>query len=188
MNKYAKALIAGAMALALAACASQGQKSASPIQGVEGKTVYTQRNLWIDRDEHLATNYAVGRRLPVNSAVEIVDTSAREMIVRVADSGREFTLANIPKYTKKDIRAIYERYFGPSRVDLGRFSAAERRAIDNGDIVEGMSKEAVLVARGYPPAHETPTLELDAWKYWRSRYDTILVRFDDNDRVSGIKN
>ena len=32
-----------------------------------------------------------------------------------------------------------------------------------------MSKDAVLMAYGYPPDHKTPKLEDDTWSYWLGR-------------------
>lgn len=185
MSDRAKLLLACGLALVLTACAGT-RTATSPIQDVEGRTVYTQRNMWINGDEHLATNYRAGWLLPANSRVRIADTSGQEIIVEVVDGGERFTLANIPEYTKLDMQGIYDRYFGSGTVDLGRFPGDVRQAIEEGEIVTGMSKDAVLIARGYPPAHETPSLERDAWKYWRGRYNTVLVRFN-NDRVSSIK-
>lgn len=40
--------------------------------------------------------------------------------------------------------------------------------IRQGRLVRGMTKDQTLLARGYPPAHRTPNLELDEWIY----YDT----------------
>ena len=36
------------------------------------------------------------------------------------------------------------------------------RRIKNGVLRFGMTKEQVLMSRGYPPAHETPSLDFDA--------------------------
>jgi hypothetical protein len=41
-------------------------------------------------------------------------------------------------------------------------------AIRAGRLVQGMTKEQTLIARGYPPAHRTPSLEANEWIY----YDT----------------
>jgi len=49
-----------------------------------------------------------------------------------------------------------------------------------------MSKEAVILAIGYPPEHVTPTLESNTWKYWRTRFATQLVSFVDG-KVVDIK-
>jgi len=51
----------------------------------------------------------------------------------------------------------------------------------------GMSKEGVVFAIGYPPPHETPRLEGDQWRYWKRRFDSILVHFE-NGRVTRIVN
>ena len=49
-----------------------------------------------------------------------------------------------------------------------------------------MSKKAVLVALGHPPAHATPSLESDEWKYWKSRWNTMIVIFK-NGKVAAIR-
>lgn len=49
-----------------------------------------------------------------------------------------------------------------------------------------MSKDAVLVAIGYPPITRTPTLESDDWTYWSNRFNTFIVYFE-NGKVSRIK-
>lgn len=171
----------------LAALAVVAGCGTSPIKRTEGKTVYTQINLWVNGDEHLTTNYRAGWRLPVNSKVRILDTSGDAIDVRVADSGRTFAITNVAKYSGQNIQSIYDRYFAPSPHDLDGFGRSEAQAIRNGKVEEGMRKQAVIAARGYPPAHQTPSTDADQWKYWRTRFNTILVRFD-NGRVSTIKN
>lgn len=49
----------------------------------------------------------------------------------------------------------------------------------------GMTKEAVAIAMGHPPAHETPSLESDQWMYWLHRFDRLRVDFE-NGKVSNI--
>lgn len=167
-----------AMAL-LAGCAP------SPIKHTEGTSAVTQINMWSYKGKLETTNYAVDTFIPVNSQVEILDTSGKAIAFRVQETGQQVTLVNIAKYTKLSIDEIYDRYFGSQPVSLSEFSKLERDAIEEGGIAEGMSKEAVLVARGYPPAHETPSLDRDSWRFWQSRFDTIEVRFEDG-KVSDI--
>jgi hypothetical protein len=64
-----------------------------------------------------------------------------------------------------------------------RFSEKEKRNIKLGEIEVGMSKDAVLMAYGYPPAHRTPSLESDQWVYWLNRFVNRPVVFRDG-RVS----
>jgi len=47
-----------------------------------------------------------------------------------------------------------------------KFNGEEKENIKKGTIAEGMSKEAVLMAYGYPPSHRTAALASDEWAYW----------------------
>lgn len=149
----------------------------SPIEHLEGEAAITQLNMWHYRNQHETTNYQVDNLIPVNSRVDILDTSGDEIEFRVVETGEVVTLANVERYTGEGIAEIYERYFGDSLVDLNQFTDAEREAIEEGDVELGMSKDAVLIARGYPPAHETPSLDNNRWRYWRTRFDTENVHF-----------
>ena len=50
-----------------------------------------------------------------------------------------------------------------------------------------MTKAQVLMAIGYPPAHETPSLDSPQWTYWRNRWDRFQVFFD-GDKVARVLN
>jgi len=180
--KFTKFMIALFATVVLAGCAGK-----SPIPQTEGKTATTQINMWSYKGEIETTHYAVDTLIPVNSEVQILDTTGKTITFLVKDAGMEVTLVNKAKYTGMGIEGIYDRYFGDSKVSMSGFTKLERDAIENGRIVEGMSKDAVLVARGYPPAHETPSLEGDYWRYWQSRFDTIIVQFEDG-KVVNIRN
>jgi len=180
--KFTKIIVALFATAILAGCAGK-----SPIPQKEGKTAVTQINMWSYKGKLETTHYAVDTLIPVNSEVQIMDTSSKTITFRVVDTGMEVTLVNKQKYTGMGIDGIYDRYFGDSKVNLSKFNDLEREAIENGRVVPGMSKDAVLVARGYPPAHRTPSLESDSWRYWQSRFNTIVVNFEDG-KVVNIRN
>ncbi|MCP1726894.1 hypothetical protein J2T60_000859 [Natronospira proteinivora] len=165
----------------LAACGGP-----SPIEHVEGNRAYTQVNLWFDGNRSIATNYQVSTRVPINTEVEIRDTSADVIVIHVPSMNQDIHLENVPGYTELDISGLYDRYFGDSPADLSGFDASTREAIENGEVREGMSRDAVLKARGYPPAHETPTLDEDRWTYWRNRFARQIVHFS-GDEVSELE-
>ena len=50
----------------------------------------------------------------------------------------------------------------------------------------GMSREGVILAVGYPPEHQTPSLEADQWSYWRNSHSRFQVYFVGG-LVSGIQ-
>jgi len=61
-----------------------------------------------------------------------------------------------------------------------------QRAVGAGKVAIGMTQEQVIVSLGYPPAHETPSLEAERWKYWYGNFDTFLVVWDDQLRVREV--
>ena len=79
------------------------------------------------------------------------------------------------------------RYFGPNCPDLTALSDADRAGIQQGQVFQGMSKQGVILAIGYPPEHATPSLDSDQWSYWRNSHSRFLVYFVDG-VVSGIQN
>jgi hypothetical protein len=132
-----------------------------------------------------ATNYQVGILIPVNSEVTM-DAINRKQIAFIY-RGQKIILRNIPKYTGLDIGAIAKRYFSMKKVDLSQFTKQEQKAIKSAQVVNGMSKKAVIVSLGTPPAHVTPNLDMDQWKYWRTRFSTFFVTFENGKVISNPK-
>ncbi len=174
-------------ALALVGCSKQFTDAEGLPSFVKiGATYYTQVGLFYEKGRYRTTNYGVGIFLPVNTAVKLVEFGTKDFIVEVAGTGEKVEIENVPKFTSWQLAEAFKMLFGPDMVSLLEFNAAERKNIEAGSIAPGMRKSAVIVARGYPPSHETPSLLRDQWKYWKNRWDTIIVSFK-NDRVVDIK-
>lgn len=62
-----------------------------------------------------------------------------------------------------------------------------RAAVKTGRIRAGMTRDQVIAAVGYPPAHQTPTLEATFWKYWYSSFGSYQVEWDEKGRVKDVK-
>ena len=175
--------------------------------------MYAQQNMYIMVGKYGhryvdATNYALGTLIPVNSKITLKDVNSNQF--SFVYQGQVIILKNIPKYTGLNISQLAERYFAPKQVDLSKFSAVEKAVIAKpqgamipGHVVRhgpfgfsqtggygvteikaGMSKAAVLAARGYPPIHGTQSLEANTWKYWETRHETTLINFENNKVVS----
>ena len=67
-----------------------------------------------------------------------------------------------------------------------RADAAVREAIRDGRLLPGMTKGEALMARGYPPAHRTPSINGDEWLYYSQRSLCERVRFVDG-RIASIE-
>lgn len=59
-------------------------------------------------------------------------------------------------------------------------------AIKSARVANGMTREQVIMALGWPIASENPHLDLKTWRYWLWSFDEFQVRFDDAGRVSEV--
>lgn len=173
----------------------------------EQKVMYTQVNMWyVDKRykqadttqaitgtkkqneglkaNHLieATNFKRDHLIPINSQVEIVEID-KNAIFFIYDK-KMIALKNIKKYTKMRTAELSARTFGEAKVDLSMYSPERRAEIEQGVVTEGMSKATVLLTRGYPPAHKTPDLKADNWRYWNGRSNSRMYHFAE-DRYTG---
>jgi hypothetical protein len=140
--------------------------------------------MWAQQGQHESTNYRKGQFIPINTQVTIKSSSGETIRFQVPSMDNyTVTMINVPEYTGGGIEKLFKRTFGPEKVELDKFSDNVREAITNGNIIEGMSKDAVILARGYPPKHETPSLESSRWKYWTSTFGTRVVKFEDGSVV-----
>lgn len=162
------------------------------LNQLSGKTLYTQVGMWYYLDKRsqmmttVSTNYSTGTYIPVNSRVTLTREYDRHGVYFTYKDNL-VRLINNKKHSRTDTGELLYRLFDMKKVDLGRFSEAEKKAIAKGKVEQGMSKEAVRISRGYPPAHVTPSLESDSWKYWESRFDSTLVNFENGKVASIIK-
>lgn len=172
------------ISLCLAAlCATPTTAKEKPKTSQE--KLYTQFSLMYEKNVHRTTNYRKGVLLPVNSEVLLLKKTGKSIVVAL-EGGQQLTIENIENYSGENIDGIFARTLSAQKVDLTPFSEMERNAIAAGEVKVGMSKKAVIVAIGYPPKHKTPSLQSNQWRYWRNRFGTFVVHFE-NDRVSEIQ-
>ncbi len=145
---------------------------------------YTQLNMWTEKGLVFSTNYKRGALIPLNTKVFISNVSSDTIVFSFGSA--DLKLINVEKHSRMNIEKLLNRTFKPQPKDLAPFSPLEKTAIENGDVTPGMSKQAVVLARGYPPANHTPSLELNAWRYWQHRFNTINVVFKHNKVVKII--
>lgn len=152
----------------------------------KGDKLYTQFSFFYEGDHHITTNYRKGILVPINTEVEFVKSSRKRISVKIPSYEATVNIENEEGYSGEKIDGIFKRMFARELVKLDSFTEAEQSQIKKGLVAEGMSKEAVIKAMGYPPKHKTPSLNMDQWRYWKNRFDTQLVYFE-NGKVSSIQ-
>ncbi len=69
---------------------------------------------------------------------------------------------------------------------LATYSPAVRKAIQNGQIMVGMTKEQVIMSLGYPMTNENPRLDAPFWRYWWSSWGEYKVHWNGAGRISEV--
>ena len=172
------------MSLMLAAAGSLAFSAAGLAK--DGGTYYTKVNIWYEKpDKILSTNYHKGTVIPAGTEVEVLKRG-KKISFREKESGDKFTLVQVKKFTDVSKDELFDRHFSEQNPLKGKeynsFSEMEKKNIKDGELEDGMSKAAVIMAYGYPPTHRTPSLDDNTWVFWRNRFANFPLRFK-NDRI-----
>lgn len=171
--------------LIFAALTMIGTTFTSVVAAEDDPIYFTQHGFYADHGKHLTTNYHVGTFIPVNTRVKITHISNSRMSIELVDQGnKEIHIVNMRKHTRKTMREIQPRMFGTTEVDLSKVSEEYQYGIKNGKFTVGMTKDLILLAYGYPPAHATPSINANQWTYWKNRWNRIVLTFQDNKLTS----
>lgn len=170
----------------------------------KGKKIYTAYNLWYEEgkeDSLYCINYKRGKFIPAGTEVKKIKYARRSLGAGIGQRRSEEIYAitfktahNKKKYYVKiqntfhpgeSLRSYAKLMFTDKNFDqlTEGMNKAEIDSIKKGILTTGMSKEAVLVAYGYPPEHKTYSLENDVWIYWTSRYRYKRIKFDKNGKT-----
>lgn len=155
------------------------------VTPVVGQTYYTRFTFRDEGDKYVATNYARGTVVPINTAVTVVSMSGDKMRLKLNDSGRTITVENQKKYTLKSLPEFARLMLAKEMTPLDKLPPEVAQAVRDGELHKGMTKELALMTRGYPPAHETPSTEGNRWVYWSSRFIKVTVLFADGRLTEG---
>jgi hypothetical protein len=161
----------------------KGPEIASPMTG---QTRYLCCNLYYEKTKTTDLGAQVGTKIPFGTRVH-VDRVYRDAIDFTPEGHPTISVA----YKYGDKAVPFDRYVdellvdGDPRTKLRKVPAKRVDAIETGRVEAGMTKDQVLMARGIPPAHRTPSLDSPTWTYWQNRWDTMVVYFtgDKVDRI-----
>jgi len=116
--------------------------------------------------------------IPINSKVKLLSLSKKKMALAL-DDGRTVTFINTAKYTKRKLSTIASELLSPAPIPIEQLDTSVKEAVEEGQLMLGMSKDQVIMARGYPPRHKTPTLDQNTWTFWSSRFVQRTLKFKD---------
>lgn len=153
------------------------------VNTIENKTYYTNVNIWVEYPKDIpSTNFHKGTMIPAGTKVEV--TYCRRGKIKFTSEGVTYTLVHSRKHSRIKFQELFDRYFSENDImakggSFSKLTKKEQENVKSGVIDIGMSKDAVLMAYGYPPTHMTPSLSGGAWTYWKSRARRVIVHFKD---------
>ncbi len=192
------------LAMLFACAGQQGSPPATPQSGLSSKSatgeqpapsqLFTAYNIWIVSSHNMkCINYKHGNNfLPAGTPVQKVkigeEERPRQEYISFETLGDKkifqiyYTPSWHPGKTIDDFKKIMftTKTFQEMTTDL---SKREIDAIKAGQIVDGMTAKAVLIAYGCPPEHRTPSLDRKIWVYWSNKFTSFNVCFDDDQKT-----
>jgi hypothetical protein len=186
MSRFIHLFVVLIAAIAIVGCGKKLNEATMPIGIKTGNIYYTQVSLQYEKGRHLTTNYRKGVLVPINTKVQLDKITGDDIFLEILPDHSKLRIENIEKHTGDSTVQAFSKLLNKNKLDLNRFSKTEREHILAGKVTKGMSKQAVLAAIGYPPITETPSLQMNEWTYWNSRFNRFIIGFN-NDRISEIK-
>ncbi|MCB9634519.1 MAG: hypothetical protein H6721_20540 [Sandaracinus sp.] len=155
-----------------------------------GGPVFLLTNLHPDaRRTIYSVNYTAppgGQVLPMCTPVRIDRVAPREIRFTDLQSNRRYRYI-VHRSSRAPVEQHVQRYFGSACADISAMTPEDQSGIQQGQIYQGMTKQGVILAVGFPPEHRTPSLDGDVWRYWRNKVNSFEVYFT-NGVVTGIRN
>ena len=159
-----------------------------------GKTVHPKVNIHAEAkggDYHFYSTNHIGLPvvIPVGADLVVVEVEASDITFRYSKENVALKLEYVEKHNRMPIGAWLDREFSMTPVALpSGLTDKERDAIKKGEAQVGMSREALFLAIGYPPASLTPSDKASHLIYEKKRFNKVEFIFDDKDHLLTIKN
>ena len=149
----------------------------------EGGIYYTRCNFYHEKGRHLTTNYSRGAMVPINTEVKVLSKGGKNLLLETG--GQVVKIENVEDFSHRSIDQIASRMLSPTPIPLDRLGQTTAGFITSGQLRLGMTKEQVLMTRGYPPGHETHDVTSDRWIYWTSRFVKQTLLFQNGRLIRG---
>lgn len=167
-----------------------------PLREMEGRFYFLGSNLHADlgNNKVSSVNYQVrGDLIPWGTEVRVVRMGRRSLVFEDVAKRRQYrygfhwkTRTTVP--LSEHLKRVFLENVDELKQQVGAMSDLDRDGIYEGRVKPGMSREAVLVAIGYPPefANRRELLAAREWLYWINRFERMVVGFGRDGLVNRI--
>ncbi|MBW1643063.1 MAG: SHOCT domain-containing protein [Deltaproteobacteria bacterium] len=177
---------------------SFAQDSSVQKEGADPEPIYyTAYNIWKWPSYHMKCINYKGSRKMISAGTQVIEPKivksedsfgdyVKVIRFKTVNSNKIFKIFFTKKYHPgKTIHDYLDYMFTTKKFEelTAGLSDNEISAIKSGAILDGMSKEAVLICYGPPPEHATHSLDSRIWTYWKNKKNIEKIAFNSNNRT-----
>lgn len=153
-----------------------------------GSTMYTTHGFFTEKGKSYTTNYRAGICIPRGSKITVIKVTKKyaDILVDRFNIGK-VRLFNPVKHSRLSTEMYLNRMLSKKALGFRKYAKKKRDYIQSCRLSVGMSKNEVIASVGYPPAHVTPTIEMNQWKYWKKRFNTEMLYFSKSNNLQTIQ-
>lgn len=135
-----------------------------------------------------STNYiGVPDKFPAGTRLRVVEVDGDEVVLFDPKSAREIHIEYVEKHNLMSVNAWFGETFSDTPVALPPLSADEKDSVANCRAQVGISRAALFLAIGYPPASLTPARGGLALTYDWKRFNRRVITLDANGKVTAVR-
>jgi hypothetical protein len=157
----------------------------------KGDKLQALANLHPDLNRHLlyTINYQLPSLIPVCADVTVTEVHGKSLYFLYQEQEFELKYDSFSKDAGVSFQKAAQTYLGPAcdKAKMQTLGKLDQEGIRIGRPKVGMTREGVLFAMGRPPFHVNPNLDVPEWHYWKNRFATELVEFDEQGKVIEIQ-
>jgi hypothetical protein len=162
------------------------RKAADQFAPIEGREFYLCCNMRFNANHEASdANYAypeAGTMLAAGTKLKITSVSLRSIAFQLEGQSATYSLDFRFGTKALSAKAYFLQYIlreADPTTALLTWTPRIVEAVRAGRVVNGMTREQTLMARGYPPFHRTAGIDADVWIYYHTRVLVDRVRFVD---------
>lgn len=170
--------------------AGAGQTAQAPR--LEGRAVYTRVCLHTEYRggvyKAYSTNHiGVPDKFPAGTQLQVLEIDSDEVKLLDPKTKRKIAIKFVQKHNLMPIGEWFAETFSEAPVSLPTLTPAERENVEACRAQIGMSRTALFLALGYPPASLTPSRNGPTLTYEWKRFNRQVFAFGSDNNVTSIK-
>ncbi len=138
----------------------------------------------------LSTNY-IGTNIfhKINTGFTLNSISKSQINLNIIDSNKQLVIKFIKKHNQQEIDEYFNSMFSSAKIEIpAALSEKEKKHIENGSYFKGMSKDALILAIGYPPMSLNSNSQINSLTYMIKRFNKVKFELNDDNKILNIVN